>query len=389
MRWWWALPFVLLPLQPVWFGGIAALIGLYALIFRLERAWFVVPLALFALLGAASQLLGPADLGLKIPDSAAEAAPTNTPIQHNQTAWHRAGWWLGTAVMAGLAMVGSRAMLKQSKGRLPAWGLALGLSVGLFVGLVQALSNPLVERVAGFTANPNFYGIGAAASAALAALLGGAWPGGVALLLGTGIATLSGSRAAWLGLLVAAVLVLAHLPPRWRYAGLLGAVGVALTLTYGIGLPEQLSRLATVLDPGYLTNQSRLEIWEVAWQAFSAHPLTGIGLGGFQSYYQVHQPPDALDPHAPHAHNLLLGLMAESGILGLAGFLVLWGSVWRYLWRARAWLALGLIGVVALVNMVDSTWFAADVHYVLWAAVAWGSLSSQAQAAWPQPSRTR
>lgn len=354
---WWAWSFVLLPVQPVWFSGVAALVGLAALM-RRERAWFVLPLTLLALLGAASQLLGPAEAAL--------GAHYPPPLDR----WQRAGWWVGTAVMAGLVMVGSRVMLRQAGAGLAAWGVVIGLVVSLGIGLAQALADPAGGRVTGFTPNPNFYGIGAVLSAALAAVLGGGLPGVVALLLGLAMATLSGSRAAWLGLVVASLLVLARFPPRWRYLGLLGAAAAFLLASAWFpGL-----RLATLIDPGYVTNQSRLEVWAVAWQAVTAHPLTGLGVGGFQSYYQVHQPPTALDPHASHAHNLLLGLLVESGVLGLAGFLVLWGQVGRYLWRARAWPALGLIGVAVLINMVDYIWFAAAVHYPLWVAVAWAAM---------------
>lgn len=362
---WPAWLFILLPVQPVWFGGIAALIGLAALR-RRERAWFVLPLALFALLGAASQLLGPTDHGLPVATLEAHHPP---PLDR----WLRAGWWLGTAVMAGLVMVGSRVMLRQAGAGLAAWGVVIGLLVSLGIGLAQALADPAGGRVSGLTPNPNFYGIGAALSAALAAVLGGGLPGAVALLLGMGAATMSGSRAAWLGLVVTSLLVLARFPTRARYLGLLGAVGVFLLAA--VSFPEL--RLATLIDPDYLTNQSRLEVWAVAWQAITAHPLTGLGVGGFQSYYQVHQPPAALDPYASHAHNLLLGLLVESGVLGLAGFLVLWGQVWRYLWRARAWLVLGLIGVAVLINLVDYIWFAAAVHYPLWVAVAWASIAGE------------
>jgi len=361
--------FILLPVQPVWFSGIAALIGLAGLM-RRERAWFVLPLALFALLGAASQLLGPTDYGLA--NDLADALEAHHPPPLDR--WQRAGWWLGTAVMAGLVMVGSRVMLRQAGASLAAWGVVIGLLVGLGIGLAQALADPAGGRVTGLTPNPNFYGIGATLSAALAAVLGGGLPGAVALLLGMGAATMSGSRAAWLGLVVTSLLVLARFPPRARYLGLLGAAGAFLLAS--VWFPEQL-RLATLIDPDYVTNQSRLEVWAVAWQAVTAHPLTGLGVGGFQSYYQVHQPPAALDPYASHAHNLLLGLLVESGVLGLAGFLVLWGQVWRYLWRARAWLVLGLIGVAVLINLVDYIWFAAAVHYPLWVAVAWASIAGE------------
>ncbi|MFX7257629.1 O-antigen ligase family protein, partial [Acinetobacter baumannii] len=85
------------------------------------------------------------------------------------------------------------------------------------------------------------------------------------------------------------------------------------------------------------STQSSLEIWQVAWQAFKEHPLTGIGANRFGLYYLEHRPPNALEPAAPHAHNLFLNLLAETGLLGTAAFLILWGAIVRTLIRLRAW----------------------------------------------------
>jgi len=136
-------------------------------------------------------------------------------------------------------------------------------------------------------------------------------------------------------------------------------------------LPSRLERLATVVDLDYTTNRSRLEIWAVAWQVFLDHPLTGIGIGNFQTYYLQHAPPNALEPAATHAHNLFVHVLAEAGLLGLLGFLLLWGAVVRKIWQLRQRKVLVIIGVAVVMNLFDYTWFYAGVHYPLWVAVAW------------------
>lgn len=520
MRYWWALSFVLLPVQPAWFAVVMALLGALALVSRKERVRFALPFILFALLGAGSQLLSPTDIereppplppnaderhqtinlipphglydlhgwnyddgsgprailqpdgfrrvtrvhpvtgrqfteilsdqtyllkegetytqsfyfrhdgdeigfdflfttargqlgvparietfsnGLKrayasykaqhkdrtlraidiynlrgnwtyidIGYAQLEVGSTPSPYTVSETErsdWQRAGWSLGTALLGALVLVGSRFILERSGGVLPALGIVVGLLINLGLGLAQAYST-MGERINGLTENPNLYGAGAVMGAVLAGLLGGRSLGLLSIVFGLGMVALSNSRAAWLGLLGATPLWFSHLTPRWRYISLiLGGVCVALALYFG--LPSRLERLATVTDLGYVNNQSRLEIWAIAWKAFLNHALTGIGMGEFQAYYTEHRPINALEPAASHAHNLFLQLLAEMGLLGLFGFLVLWGAVVWEVWRLRQWEVLAVISVALIMNLFDYTWFYAGVYYPLWIAVAW------------------
>src|SRR5207244_325232 len=59
---------------------------------------------------------------------------------------------------------------------------------------------------------------------------------------------------------------------------------------------------------GQSLSDGRLSLWSGAWQAFTAHPLGGIGTGGFAS----------LNLNGEfYPHNILLEAASELGILGL------------------------------------------------------------------------
>jgi O-antigen ligase len=64
---------------------------------------------------------------------------------------------------------------------------------------------------------------------------------------------------------------------------------------------------------------ARWYLWEPAWLAFLDHPLTGIGLYNYPSYYfQVHSTPPNV--YFLHAHSMYFEILMSSGILGFAAF---------------------------------------------------------------------
>jgi len=81
-----------------------------------------------------------------------------------------------------------------------------------------------------------------------------------------------------------------------------------------------------------------------------------------------------------HAHNIYLNTLAESGLVGLAGFGILWGGLVLWLWsRVRhsrdGWqqaLAVGVLGVTAhlAVHSVFDNLFVQGIylHLALWLA---------------------
>ena len=56
---------------------------------------------------------------------------------------------------------------------------------------------------------------------------------------------------------------------------------------------------------------------------FADHPVVGVGLGGYRREYYERR----LGAVATHAYNIVLHVLAESGVIGLLGWLALWGRV--------------------------------------------------------------
>lgn len=287
--------------------------------------------------------------------------------------WPRLAWWVGLALMSVLVFQGCFSLLRKVNSRWAAIALLLGLAVHLGYGMYQLTHFEAVPaRASGFSPQPNFFGHGAVMVAGLAWVLGGARAGGVALLLAAATVWASGSRAAFLalGALVLAWLMTLRRSRPFALAGLMiGSFWLWLE-------PSFLGRLSSVFQLDS-SAESRLQFWHIALKAFREHPLGGVGFGNFPLYYQINLPPGAIETYAPHAHNLLLHLLAEGGLLGLAGFGVLWGSVAVVLVRRSAWRGLVLLGVAFLLNLFDYTFFNAAVYYPLWAGIAWAMLQAE------------
>src|SRR6185503_11664980 len=78
-------------------------------------------------------------------------------------------------------------------------------------------------------------------------------------------------------------------------------------------------------------NTSRKEIWSATWQMFKAHPVAGIGFGGYWiGIAKYHHASGEITPQ--QAHNEYLELMASGGLIGCG--LVAWFLV-GFIKRAR------------------------------------------------------
>jgi O-antigen ligase len=71
----------------------------------------------------------------------------------------------------------------------------------------------------------------------------------------------------------------------------------------------------------------RVRIWNTALHMVAAHPVAGVGVRGFRyAYPGFAQPGDAFidtktDEGAAHAHQIVLEVLSETGIIGLAFWL--------------------------------------------------------------------
>lgn len=216
-------------------------------------------------------------------------------------------------------------------------------------GLVGRLAiPPLRPSFAGlFLGSPNLIGTALLLLAPLVIAI--AWTRyrrhGVAitLALASGLAILlSGSRGAWLGVGVAAILAIvravsrpgarlspAALPAAARARPILlvpvvvaGAVGLVLA-------PSLLQRFAQ--GGGTL----RLDLWRSALAIFADHPILGAGPGTWVQLKVEANPAGVANLILPHAHDMYVQAAAELGIVGLVAGAILVLAVLRRLWVGR------------------------------------------------------
>jgi O-antigen ligase len=203
-------------------------------------------------------------------------------------------------------------------------------------------------------------------------VLGGGAAGAMLFSIGA-----SWSRGAWIGFAAAVLAITAALPRRsiWGIV-LVGALIIGGAALYASGwLPVSFTARLTsfvqdirfedvrgipINDANYAVIE-RLAHWQAALSMLRHDLWTGIGFGCYEAAYPsfaLINWPIALG----HAHNYYLNLAAETGLIGLTGYLFLWGIVFWHTWRvtrracglARG-LGIGLLGA----------WTHLSVHHLL------------------------
>lgn len=201
-----------------------------------------------------------------------------------------------------------------------------------------------------------------------------AWPAMTVFLF---VVALSGRRAVWLYFVVFALLAL------WQHRRAPGEEGArlrAFTLAllpgfllaqWAVKLPflqipeevvvfgDRLFEVASGVGP-------RLWLARVAWDMFAANPLFGAGVGQFALHNFLASADLGGHPLiglTRHAHNIVLQLLAETGIGG-AGILIGFAAVWmldlrRAAFDAPLWWLLALLGVIGVYSMLEyPLWYA-------------------------------
>jgi O-antigen ligase len=177
-----------------------------------------------------------------------------------------------------------------------------------------------------------------------------AWVGVFALTFGAVL--IAGMRAGWLmmALLVGAYMVMMLKQKDWRqrkFALAIPATVVVTLFTAYLVSPlfqARLEQTLTATKGSYPALEAastlRLPIFSTSLAIFRAHPVNGAGVRAFPKAYMTYAKPDDIHLRrsggksgASHAHNLVLEVMADTGVIGLAGLLAGCFLAWR-LWRA-------------------------------------------------------
>jgi putative inorganic carbon (hco3(-)) transporter len=216
----------------------------------------------------------------------------------------------------------------------------------------------------------------------------------------------SWSRGGWLGALVGVAFVLIFRSRRALILSLMAGVLLLIALSLGGLNPDLIpapitQRLADI--PAYLgigiedlVNQpvnddnfaviERLAHWFAALRMWDRAPWLGVGAGNYATVYPEVRLPLWEDPLG-HAHNIYLNVLAETGLIGLVAYLLLWTTVVGWLWRAirrasdGSWeraLRIGILGIVVhlTVHNVFDNLFVQGIylHLAFWLAA--GDVSS-------------
>lgn len=250
------------------------------------------------------------------------------------------------------------------------YGGYLGITTALALGVVtNGIRGRLVnwyagvserEKAARRTASLPLYLFAGSAALAMLIALGASW-----------------SRGAWLGFAAAMLAMTAALPRKTGWGVILVALLVlgGLVLYSSGRLPTSFTARLTsfvqdirledvrgvpINDANYAVIE-RLAHWQAALSMFRYNLWSGIGFGCYEAAYSrfaLINWPMALG----HAHNYYLNLAAETGLIGLSAYGLLWSVIlwqtWRATRRARGFMrgvALGLLGA----------WTHISVHHLL------------------------
>ena len=156
---------------------------------------------------------------------------------------------------------------------------------------------------------------------------------------------LTASRGGLIALGVALVFAII-VSGRWRPLILtVAAVLVAAVFIYfaGFASPEVRERITEPARGQAYLQEGRTTIWQVAWRAFEANPVVGVGSANFEvsSKHYLSEPgalarTDQIIDKPKVAHNSYLEILSELGVIGFSLFVVLIGfSVGSTLLAAR------------------------------------------------------
>lgn len=110
---------------------------------------------------------------------------------------------------------------------------------------------------------------------------------------------------------------------------LLLVIGIVFTASF---VPEEVFKRSTGTSL-LASSDIRLNTWTLAFNQFLQHPILGVGWNRLSSVLQAEYPL-GMERAAFTAHNAVLDLLSESGIVGTVPFLMLWGYSFYVLWKA-------------------------------------------------------
>ena len=164
---------------------------------------------------------------------------------------------------------------------------------------------------------------------------------------------LAGSRAAWLSYALVGIVIAwreTREPRRFASVLIVFALGFAAlgalawhdSARFGARIERSLLAVRGTTAAVDAASAGRLSIWRTALAMSAAHPLSGVGVRGFRYAYPDYAAPgdrfvDATtQTGASHAHQIVLEVLSETGVVGLVFWLLGAWLALRAGWRADA-----------------------------------------------------
>jgi O-antigen ligase len=145
------------------------------------------------------------------------------------------------------------------------------------------------------------------------------------------------------------------------------------------GIDTALSGLDKETNPAKNSIAHRFWIWEGTLRMIQAHPVNGVGARGFRYAFEEFAPEgDPLQRWAPpanpyHTHQLILEIAAETGLVGIAGLILMLVILAVSLLKTdRTVLRNDLAPLVA---SLAAAWFPLNTHHAIyssyWSQIVW------------------
>jgi O-antigen ligase len=182
------------------------------------------------------------------------------------------------------------------------------------------------------------------------------------------VLALTGARTPWLylGTLLALAVAFFAADRTREHRRLLVAAAAGMALFLVLPPLMDLSGQVTALQRPSLLTEIRPQLWHTAWLLFLDAPVLGQGYRqyGFENFLlNVDLPPPRVTGFTDHAHNLVLNVMAEFGLVGLAllsaGALLWAAGLLRQARTAQLWWLCGIAAVLAIHSLLEyPLWYA-------------------------------
>lgn len=137
----------------------------------------------------------------------------------------------------------------------------------------------------------------------------------------------NGTRGAWISVAIVIFLLMAYYAIQSKKALIVSFIMIFIIgVTFNTN--DYFSKRISSININHSSNQERFLMWESAWNMFKDNPIFGVGLGQYKNQYQnIYISPIAKEPNLSHAHNNFMQMLAENGIIGTLGFIIMVGYI--------------------------------------------------------------